>query len=347
MQILIYGAGAIGGYLGAKLGQGGHQVALISRPATAALINNAGLTVTEGTNTRCLSLPAFASPTEAFQAGFRPELVIMGMKSYDLAAAVEPLAQHCPETAMIMGTQNGIGVETPLIECFGPERVLASVLTVPVSKPAANELVVEKSNRGIGVAPAKRGQDVGRWVALLREAGINTRQTADYQGLKWSKALLNIVGNATSAILNRPPVILYRSPLVFELEMGMLREALAVMNALDLALVNLPGAPARQLATIVRHTPHFLLQPIFIQFVVQGRGDKMPSFHIDLQAGKGRSEVVYHNGAIADAGQAAGIATPINRALNNTLLKLMHHELDAAEFDGNPERLAAEVDQYL
>jgi 2-dehydropantoate 2-reductase len=119
------------------------------------------------------------------------------------------------------------------------------------------------------------------------------------------------------------------------------------MKALDLKLVNLPGAPVRPLATIVRHTPHFLLQPIFIQFVVQGRGDKMPSFHIDLKTGKGRSEVVYHNGAIATAGQAAGIATPINRALNDTLLKLMHGELDPAEFDGNPQRLTAEVKQYL
>lgn len=347
MEILIYGAGAIGGYLGARLGQGGHRVGLIGRPATAALINEAGLTVTEGGATHCLSLPAFGSPAEAFQAGFRPELVIMGMKSYDLAAAVEPLVAYCPETTVVMGTQNGIGVETPLIECFGAAHVLASVLTVPVSKRAANELVVEKQNRGMGLAPTLPDQDVGRWASLLREAGINTRQTADYRALKWSKALLNIVGNASSAILNRPPVVLYHSPTVFKLEMEMLREALAVMKALDLELVNLPGAPARQLAGIVRYTPHFLLQPIFIQFVVQGRGDKMPSFHIDLQAGKGRSEVIYHNGAIAEAGREVGIATPINRALNDTLLKLMRHELDAAEFDGNPERLAAEVKQYL
>ena len=73
----------------------------------------------------------------------------------------------------------------------------------------------------------------------------------------------------------------------------------------------------------------------------------MPSFYIDLQAGKGRSEVVYHNGAIAEAGQAAGIATPVIRAFNDILLKLVRRELDAAEFDGNPQRLATEINNYL
>lgn len=346
MHILVYGAGAIGGYLGAKLTAAGHNVALIGRPATAALINATGLKITDAGVTCCLSIPAFGSPAEALRAGILPELVIMGMKSYDIAAAIEPLAAVCPASAVIMGTQNGIGVETPLIECFGPERVLAGVLTVPVSKRAANELVVERANRGLGLAPTRPGQDIGRWLALLREAGIRTEQAADYRALKWSKALLNIVGNASSAILNRPPAVLYRSSIVFQLEMRMLREALAVMKAWQLPLINLPGAPAQQLAAVVRYAPRFLLQPFFTRIVVQGRGDKMPSFHIDLQADKGCSEVVYHNGAIAAAGQAVGIPAPVNLAFNNILLKLIGHELDPAEFDGNPQRLAVEVNNY-
>jgi 2-dehydropantoate 2-reductase len=347
VDILVYGAGAIGGYLGAKLAVAGNNVALVGRPETAALINAGGLKITESGTTRCLSIPAFGSPADALHAGFHPELVIMGMKCYDIAAAIEPLASVCPGTAVIMGTQNGIGVETPLIERFGPERVVAGVLTVPVSKLVVNELIVERANRGMGLAPTQPGQDVGRWLTLFRGAGIRVEPAADYQALKWSKVLLNIVGNASSAILNRPPAILYKSPLVFQLEMRMLREALDVMKRLRLPLINLPGAPARQLAAIVRHAPRFLLQPLFIRLVIRGRGDKMPSFYIDLQAGKGRSEVVYHNGAIAEAGQAAGIATPVNRAFNDILLKLIRRELDATEFDGNPQRLAVEVANYL
>jgi 2-dehydropantoate 2-reductase len=199
----------------------------------------------------------------------------------------------------------------------------------------------------MGMAPAQPGGDVGRWADLMGKAGIRVQQVADHQALKWSKALLNIVGNASSAILNRPPAVLYRSPMVFQLEMRMLREALAVMKAMRLGLVNLPGAPARHLAAVVQHAPDFLLQPLLTRIVNQGRGDKMPSFHIDLWGGKGRSEVVFHNGAIAKAGRTVNVLTPVNQAFNDILLKLIRRELDPAEFDGNFQRLATEVNNYL
>jgi 2-dehydropantoate 2-reductase len=347
VDILVYGAGAIGGYLGARLAHSGHNVVLIGRPATAALVNAEGLSITDGGFTQHILLPAFNLPAEAFQSGFYPELVIMSMKSYDLAAAIEPLACDCPDSTVIMSTQNGIDVERPLIERFGPERIVASVLTIPVSKRAANKLVVERSKRGMGLAPAQPGEDIGRWAKLMLRSGIRTEQVADYQALKWSKALLNIVGNASSAILNRPPAVLYRSPIVFQLEMQMLREALAVVKARRIRLVNLPGAPARRLAAVIQRAPDSLLQPLLVRMVDQGRGDKMPSFHIDLRAGKGQNEVVYHNGAIAKAGRAVDVLTPVNQAYNDILLKLVRGELDSAEFDGDLRRLATEVNKYL
>ena len=163
---------------------------------------------------------------------------------------------------------------------------------------------------------------------------------------KWSKAFLNIMGNATSAILNRPPAAVYRDSALFDLEMRMLREMRAVMKRLGIAVVNLPGASARPLARSLAYAPRFLLRLVFTQVIVHGRGDKMPSFHIDLAAGKGRSEVAFHNGAIAAAGRAVGVPTPVNAALNETLLRLTNGTVERDFFDGRPDRLLAVVDQY-
>jgi 2-dehydropantoate 2-reductase len=65
----------------------------------------------------------------------------------------------------------------------------------------------------------------------------------------------------------------------------------------------------------------------------------MPSFHIDLHSGRGKSEVDYLHGAIVRAGKKAGIATPVNQLLTDTLLALTNKDIPMEEYAGKPEKL--------
>ena len=69
----------------------------------------------------------------------------------------------------------------------------------------------------------------------------------------------------------------------------------------------------------------------------------MPSFHIDLHSGRGRSEVDYLHGAVARAGRNLGIPTPVNEALTRTLIALTDREIPLEEFAGQPEKLLARM----
>ena len=109
---------------------------------------------------------------------------------------------------------------------------------------------MERAGRGMGIAPVEVGRSVADWVALFAAAGIRAGEVADYRAMKWSKAFLNIMGNATSAILNRPPADLYRRDDVFDLEMRMLREMRAVMRRLGVGIINLPTASVRPLRCV-------------------------------------------------------------------------------------------------
>jgi len=345
MNVVVFGAGAIGGYLGGRLALAGHRVTLVTRPAAAAAVNAGGLSITQDGATEIAPVRAAGQLAAAFD-GPPPELIVLGMKAYDLAAAVAELAAVCPRPAMLLTTQNGIGVEESVATRFGAERVLAGTLTIPISRGGPAEVAVERAGRGLGLAPVAAGQSVAGWVALFAAAGIRAGEVADYRAMKWSKAFLNVMGNATSAILNRPPAALYRRDDVFDLEMAMLHEMLAVMKRLGVRIVNLPAASVRPLAATLAHAPRFLRRMVFTQVIVHGRGDKMPSFHIDLAGGKGRSEVAFHNGAIAAAGRDCGVATPVNAALNDVLLRLTADPAARAEFDGRPDQLLAVVEQY-
>jgi 2-dehydropantoate 2-reductase len=67
----------------------------------------------------------------------------------------------------------------------------------------------------------------------------------------------------------------------------------------------------------------------------------MPSFHIDLYAGRKQSEVEFLNGAIVRAAERLGIETPVNRVLTETLMALAEGLVDKKSFAGQPEKLLA------
>jgi 2-dehydropantoate 2-reductase len=341
--ILVVGAGAIGGYLGARLSVAGYRVALLTRPPAAEQINAEGLRLTEaGATTEC-RVPAFSEAEAAVIAGGAPGLVVLAMKGYDLSAALAPLT-GLAASSLFLTTQNGIGIEEIVAGTFGEGRVLSAAVTIPIRKVSPANLVVEKSGRGLGLAAVAPGNDrLPHCAGMLAKAGLKVELLPDYRAMKWSKAFLNIMGNATSAILGMPPADIVRDRAGYELEIGMLREMLAVMDRAGLHLVNLPGAGVTPLAQAVRYLPRLILRGLMEQVARRGRGDKMPSFYLDLQSGIGKSEVVFHNGAIAAAGLRYGVPTPINATLNDVLLALTDGRRDPAEFAGQPGRLLAEA----
>jgi 2-dehydropantoate 2-reductase len=126
----------------------------------------------------------------------------------------------------------------------------------------------------------------------------------------------------------------------------MLKEALAVMKAKNLRTIDLPGAQANRLALAINRLPKSLVKPILSGIVGSGRGNKMPSFHIDLMSGRELNEVTYHNGAVAEAGDSVGIPTPVNTALYEILMKIARQEIDYQDYNGRPKQLVAEVRKY-
>ncbi|HIP73680.1 MAG TPA: ketopantoate reductase family protein [Anaerolineae bacterium] len=346
MRILVYGAGAVGGYLGGRLSQHGHEVTLVTRPVTAQFINEQGLDITEKGQTVRTQPTAVTSIAQAFAEGQAYDLLLMSMKSYDLQIALDHLVAFCPDPPPIITTGNGIDIELPLVMQFGAEKITAGSVTTPIRKETSYHLIVEKEGRGLMLAAMQPKQKIKEWVNLFRKSGVQTATAKSYESMKWSKALLNMVGNASSAILNRRPGLIYSSDRMYDLEVRMLQEALDVMAARKIKVVDLPGSSAKKLAFGVRRMPRSVLKPMLTKRVTSGRGNKMPSFYIDLAEGKGKTEVIYHNGAVAYHGQKLGIPTPVNAAYNDVLVKITNGELDWREFDGRPQRLAQEVRRY-
>ena len=156
--------------------------------------------------------------------------------------------------------------------------------------------------------------------------------------MKWSKMLTNLIANPTSAILDMTAAEVFANKDLYKLEIDMLKECLEMMKAQGIEVVDLPGTPVRALA-FATTLPLWLSKPLLGRAAGAGRGAKMPSFHIDLYSGRGKSEVEYLHGAVVRAGEQYKVPTPVNKVLTEILLALTNKEIPLEEFAHKPEKL--------
>jgi len=348
MKTLTFGAGAIGTYIGGSLALAGHQVVFIERPRAVEELRERGLrldlTLDKQRKLRDASridssdFVIVSTLGEALRYG--PfDVALFALKSYDTLAALEGIKPFADKMPPILCLSNGVDNEPAIVEALGRDKVIYGTVTSAVGRRAAGDIVLEKL-RGIGVAKGHAFSE--RLVAVLNEAHLNVELFDDAASMKWSKLLTNLIANPSSAILDMTASEVFANKDLYKLEIDMLRECLAVMEAQKLEVVDLPGTPVRALA-YATSLPLWLSKPLLSRAAGAGRGAKMPSFHIDLHSGRGKSEVEYLHGAVVRAGVKYDVPTPVNKVLTETLMALTKKEIPLDEFVHQPERLLSKV----
>jgi len=338
---LVIGAGAIGTYIGAALAEAGHEVVFLVRPRTAAHLRAHGIRL-EWASGRITAIPkpkVATSPDEALD-GAPYNLAVLALKNYHLPAFLDEIRPRAEQFPPILSLLNGVEAEAQLATVLGDGKVIAGTVTTAVARTATGNAKVERM-RGLGVGGGH--PLAAQFAEIARTAGLNPRLYPNAAAMKWSKLLTNLPANATSAILDMTPAEIFANPALAKLEAEQLREALRVMAALRLPVVNLPGAPVRALAFAVRGLPQPLLRPFMQKALGSGRGGKMPSFHIDLHGGRGITEVDALNGAVARFGARLGVPTPVNQSLTEVLTAIARGDSPSEKWRRKPAALIRAV----
>ena len=340
MRFLFLGAGAIGTYIGGSLAAAGEEVAFIEQPGPAESIARDGLVVEAASGTKVVrDVTLFTDAAAALDAG--PwDVAVFALKSFDTAEAVEQLVATGRPVPTILSLQNGVDNEPTIAARLGADRVIAGTVATSIGKPGVGH-VVEETHRGVGIALGHPSS--ASLVAALDAAGLAAQAFPTAGPMKWSKLLTNLQGSATSAILDLPVGAVFADRRLHAVETAALRECLAVMRALGFAPVDLPGTPVRLLAFAVERLPRAVTRPIFTRLLGGSRGHKMPSLHIDLHAGRGRSEVGFLHGAVVRHGAEVGVPTPVNAVLTSVLEGLTAGTEDIESFRRRPEALLARL----
>jgi 2-dehydropantoate 2-reductase len=312
MNVYIVGAGAVGTYLGEALRRIGNTVVYAPRDL------------------------GDVEPLDV-------DLAIVAVKSFQTDSAIATLrrALRNPAATAIVTPQNGVGNEEKLAAAFGADTIIAGALTIAVNRDKDGNGSAA-SGGGIVFAPVG-GASAHNWLlAAFGATGIPVSAAADYRSLKWSKLALNVIANASCAILNVLPERLVHFSDVFDLEIRAIREVRAVMKAQGIAAIDLPRYPVRALQSVAS-LPAPVARVVLANRVAGARGRKPPSLLLDLRAAKNRTEIDVLNGAVATAARDAGVSAPVNTVFARVVSDIANMPQLWAKYRERPEALQAEV----
>ena len=299
MQVLVMGAGAVGGYFGGVLSRAGHEVTLVARGDHLRAIRERGLRVESVTSGDFTVQVEAANVPDASSTA---DLVLFCVKSYDNVEAVSTIAPAVGSETAVLTLQNGLDAAEVLAREYGADRVLLGATYIDAMLKGPGVVSEHGGNCNI-VFGREDGRRTDTGVAVydaLSGAGIDAQLSDSVTVELWSKLVFICALSGMSCIAQGSIAEVLDNPGSSELAWQVMREVEAVGRAKGVALD----------ADVVEAKMAVLQAE---------KEDILSSMKTDLDRGY-PLEVDSLNGAVARIGKQLGVATPVNRFIADCLM---------------------------
>lgn len=301
-QIMIVGAGSVGGFFGAHLAKGNPNVSFLLRPRTLQAVTERGLILRSASGILTVRPPAASDPRELVC----PDLIILAVKAYDLDEVMDQLEPVLTAKTIILTLQNGVDVEDRIHARLHRDCVVGGVAFIysKIVEPG----VIEHYKGGsvaIGEMMGHKSERLGMIADLFKQAGIQCRISDDIRRSKWEKMCWNCVFNPITVLINDRVAKALDNPEM----MCVIRQIVGEVAAVS-ATLKVPLAPDIAEKTIQ---------------ATQAIRDIHTSMYDDWKAGR-PTEIDSLNGYIVQKGRELGIPTPVNEALTAMVKAVMEKE---------------------
>ena len=325
MKVLIWGAGAIGGTLGAYFARAGHEVTLVDTVAEhVKAISDQGLSISGPIKTFNVRVPAF-TPGELTGQW---ERILLCTKAQHTETALSALQPHLTEQGYVVSVQNGLN-ELTLADVLGEARVIGSFVNFGADYQEPG--VIHYGGRGAVVLGELDGQETPR-LKELHELFLtfddDAMTTPNIWGYLWGKLAYGAMLFAT-ALTNASIADALDHPDYRALYIALGQEVLRVADALKIHPEAFNGFDPQ---AFMPNTPEAVSQRSLDEMVAFNRKSAKTHSGIwrDLAVRKRRTEVDPQLGAIVTAGQRVGVKTPITEKLT----QLIHEVEDGKRTQG-------------
>jgi 2-dehydropantoate 2-reductase len=228
MKILVMGAGAVGGYFGARLQAAGEEVVFCARGENLRALREHGIEITSIRGD--LKLRVTATDTPRTDAPY--DLVLFCVKFYQLESAAQQLNGCLGPGGAILSLLNGVESEARLAEIFGRESVLGGNARLGVELVAPGKIVhISTGHLEFGELDGRITDRARNYATAFERAGILGSLSDRIMTIRWDKLIWNSAFNTVTTLTRRTVGEVLDDPSGLELVTALMRETLRVAQA--------------------------------------------------------------------------------------------------------------------
>jgi 2-dehydropantoate 2-reductase len=298
MKIVMMGSGGVGGYFGARLAAGGADVHFIARGAHLEAMRSQGLTIEGGPAPLHLSkVQATDDPSSIGSADF----VLIGVKLWDTAAAIEQIAPIVGPHTTVISFQNGVLKDRYIREAFGASQIMGGVgyVATTIDRPGVIRQTGAMQRLLFGEFDGTTSDRGRRLLDACLKGGIAAQLSSDIQREIWQKYVFLVGLSGTTTTIRKPIGAIRENAQTRAFLRDVMREVVAVARG---HRIDLSSDYAEQRLALADDLAY----------------DMTSSMHHDLERGN-PLEVRWLSGGVVELGQAVGVPAPLNRAISDIL----------------------------
>jgi 2-dehydropantoate 2-reductase len=327
-KIVVFGAGAIGGYTGGNLSHNGFDVTLIDPwPEHVETIRRDGLAiegVTENEFVRAHPKTLHLTEVQNLAKEKPIDICFISMKSYDTEGATLMMRQYLAPGGYVVSLQNCINEEriAGVVGWGKTVGAIAAILSAELYAPGKIRRTGAKNPPGHEVY--RVGEVHGRMTARIEALGemirtVDTCKVTDnLWGERWSKLCVNGMHNGVSAASGLSGNAMRQDDRIRQVIVNLGGEAARIGQAQGYRLEDIAGQDAGKLIRASEGDKDALEEVEALMLALrnsQGRSEaQRPSMGQDMQKGR-RTEIDFINGLIVDRGKALGLKTSTHEQL--------------------------------
>jgi 2-dehydropantoate 2-reductase len=298
MKIAVMGSGGVGGYFGARLAAGGADVHFVARGAHLEAMRTHGLAIEGGPSP--LQLPDVQATSDPASIG-TADFVLIAVKLWDTAKAIEQVKPIVGPQTTVISFQNGVLKDKYLGDAFGAARVMGGVgyIASTIDRPGVIRQTGPLQRLLFGELDGTTSERGERLLEACLEGGIAAQLSPDIRREIWQKFVFLVGLSGTTTTIRQPMGPIRENEQTRAFLLDVMREVVAVARAQG---VDLPADYAEQRLALADEVAY----------------DMTSSMYHDLARGN-PLEVRWLSGGVVELGKAAGVPTPLNRAIADIL----------------------------
>ncbi len=337
-RIVIVGAGAVGGYVGAHMVQAGEDVTFIDPwPAHVEHMKMQGLRVTHAMDVAEFSVPVRAlhvTDAQLLSKEQPADIAFVCMKSYDTAWATMLIQQYLAPDGYVVSLQNCMNEET-IAGIVGWGKTLGCIASsITVNLPAPGHIHRGAGKGGAAHTVFRAGEVHGRVTPRAEEIcrlvgySDSAKVTGNLWGERWSKLVANVMGNGLSACTGLTGGEMLQNEPIRRFSIRLGSEAIRVGLAQGYELEEILHLPPEAIARAGEGDEEAMRACDAQRFKDSKRtsGAQRPSMGQDMQKGR-RTEIEFLNGLVVREGEKVGLTCRANAALTDIVKRVERNEL--------------------